>query len=143
MKHSVKFARWVIARPRGAVLLTCIFRPPIQPYIPIGPNHIPVPPSPYPFPSCIYKIRKRTSLIGFSASCILDSGSVLSSQLVSKRVLSALKGLTSVFGMGTGGSPSLWPPEMGDRFSLFFSAPSLLHKYWLLLLLRFFSSRFS
>ena len=106
--------------PGEPVLLSCIFRPPHPALYTHRPNHIPVPPLPYPFPSCIYKIRKRTSLIGFSASCILDSGSVLSSQLVSKRVLSALKGLTSVFGMGTGGSPSLWPPEMGDRFSLFF-----------------------
>ena len=136
--HPIREAVW-IAGPGEPVLLTCIFRPPQPALYTHRPNHIPVP----PFPSCIYKIRKRTSLIGFSASCILDSGSVLSSQLVSKRVLSALKGLTSVFGMGTGGSPSLWPPEMGDRFSLFFSAPSLLHKYWLLLLLRFFSSRFS
>ena len=128
--------------PGEPVLLTCIFRPPSQPYIHIGPTISQFLPYLIPSPPA-YKIRKRTSLIGFSASCILDSGSVLSSQLVSKRVLSALKGLTSVFGMGTGGSPSLWPPEMGDRFSLFFSAPSLLHKYWLLLLLRFFSSRFS
>ena len=35
----------------------------------------------------------------------LGTGGYLFSQLVSKRVLSAYKGLTSVFGMGTGGSP--------------------------------------
>ena len=130
-------------RPRASVLLTCIFRR-SQPALY---THRPKPHpnsslAPYPLPSCIYKIRKRANLIGLSASCILESGSVLSSQLVSKRVLSALKGLTSVFGMGTGGSPSLWPPEMGDRYSLFFSAPSLLHKYLPLLLLRFSSLRF-
>ena len=38
-------------------------------------------------------------------------GSDLLSRGVSPRVPSALEGLTSVFGMGTGVSPPLWPPE--------------------------------
>ena len=63
--------------------------------------------------------RKQLNQQGLIVSCILESGSVLSSQLVSKRVLSALKGLTSVFGMGTGGSPSLWPPEIFIYLSSF------------------------
>ena len=42
----------------------------------------------------------------------IESGSDLSSRAVSSQVLSALKGLTSVFGMGTGGTPSSLPPEM-------------------------------
>ena len=42
----------------------------------------------------------------------MDSGSDLSSRAVSSQVLSALKGLTSVFGMGTGGTPSSLPPEI-------------------------------
>ena len=42
----------------------------------------------------------------------MESGSDLSSRAVSSQVLSALKGLTSVFGMGTGGTPSSLPPEM-------------------------------
>ena len=42
----------------------------------------------------------------------VESGSDLSSRAVSSQVLSALKGLTSVFGMGTGGTPSSLPPEM-------------------------------
>ena len=37
---------------------------------------------------------------------ILESGSVLLSRAVTSQVPSALKGLTSVFGMGTGGSLS-------------------------------------
>ena len=41
----------------------------------------------------------------------LESGNVLLSRLVSKQVPSALKGLTSVFGMGTGGSLSPLSPE--------------------------------
>ena len=37
---------------------------------------------------------------------LLESGSVLLSRAVTSQVPSALKGLTSVFGMGTGGSLS-------------------------------------
>ena len=50
------------------------------------------------------KERKNLSEMG--------SGGDLCSRAVSSQVLSALKGLTSVFGMGTGGTPSLLPPEM-------------------------------
>ena len=39
------------------------------------------------------------------------SGGDLLSQGVSTQVPSALAGLTSVFGMGTGVTPPLWPPE--------------------------------
>ena len=46
----------------------------------------------------------------------MESGSDLSSRAVSSQVLSALKGLTSVFGMGTGGTPSSLPPEMVSYF---------------------------
>ena len=42
----------------------------------------------------------------------MESGDDLSSRAVSSQVLSALKGLTSVFGMGTGGTPSPLPPEI-------------------------------
>ena|SRR5690554_7898569 len=42
---------------------------------------------------------------------IIGSGSDLLSQAVSHQVPSALKGLTSVFGMGTGVTLSLLPPE--------------------------------
>ena len=41
----------------------------------------------------------------FSQPLFLLTGSSLSSRTVSSRVLSAYKGLTAVFGMGTGGSP--------------------------------------
>ena len=43
---------------------------------------------------------------------IMDSGGDLLSRAVTSQVPSALKGLTSVFGMGTGGTPSSLPPEM-------------------------------
>ena len=43
---------------------------------------------------------------------LMESGSVLSSRAVTSQVLSALKSLTSVFGMGTGGSSSPLPPEI-------------------------------
>ena len=41
----------------------------------------------------------------------MGSGNVLLSRAVSSQVPSALKGLTSVFGMGTGGTLSPLPPE--------------------------------
>ena len=40
-----------------------------------------------------------------------ETGGVLLSQAESSQVPSALAGLTSVFGMGTGISPPLWPPR--------------------------------
>src|SRR6266581_3563051 len=43
------------------------------------------------------------------------SGGVLLSHAVTRAVPSALKGLTSGFGMGPGVSPSPWPPKLyGD-----------------------------
>ena len=47
----------------------------------------------------------------------MDSGNVLLSRAVSSQVPSALKGLTSVFGMGTGGTPSPSSPETVNFFS--------------------------
>ena len=46
----------------------------------------------------------------------MESGDDLSSRAVSSQVISALKGLTSVFGMGTGVTPSSLPPEMVNIF---------------------------
>ena len=43
---------------------------------------------------------------------LLESGGVLLSRAVSSQVPSALRGLTSVFGMGTGGTLSPLPPEI-------------------------------
>ena len=43
---------------------------------------------------------------------LMESGDDLLSRAVSSQVPSTLKGLTSVFGMGTGGTPSLLSPEM-------------------------------
>jgi hypothetical protein len=40
-----------------------------------------------------------------------STGNYLSSQAVSSQVLSAYRGLTAVFGMGTGGTPQLSPPD--------------------------------
>ena len=42
----------------------------------------------------------------------MESGDDLSSRAVSSQALSTLKGLTSVFGMGTGGSLLPLPPEI-------------------------------
>ena len=47
----------------------------------------------------------------------MESGGDLLSRTVTSQVPSALKGLTSVFGMGTGGTPSSLPPEMVSYFA--------------------------
>ena len=44
--------------------------------------------------------------------CEMESGGDLCFRAVSSQVRSALRGLTSVFGMGTGGTLSSLPPEM-------------------------------
>ena len=54
------------------------------------------------------------------APSYLESGGDLLSRAVSSQVPSALKGLTSVFGMGTGGTPSPLPPEIVSFFRLDF-----------------------
>ena len=79
------------------------------------------------------QLRKRKRTILSNSSFKIESGSVLSFQPVSRLVFSALKGLTSVFGMGTGGTPSLLPPEIVYHF---LSAPWLLHKFFQLYLTR-------
>ena len=56
----------------------------------------------------------------------MESGSDLLSQGVSPQVPSALKGLTAVFGMETGVSPSLTPPEIVN-YSILGYVPSKLH----------------
>ena len=66
-------------------------------------------------------LRKRKEPTHTNRFFSVGSGSVLLSRAVSSQVPSALKGLTSVFGMGTGGSPSPLPPEfLGSvlRFAL-------------------------
>jgi hypothetical protein len=61
------------------------------------------------------KIQKSPPfLTGFrprSRGVNINLGNVLLSHTVTHAVPSALKGLTSVFGMGTGVAPSLWSPE--------------------------------
>ena len=61
-------------------------------------------------PSHSSGIRKKADPFGpaFFKWC---SGGVLLSREASLAVPSALKGLTSGFGMGPGVSPSLWPPQ--------------------------------
>ena len=58
------------------------------------------------------QFHKKKDCVDITLRNLLESGSVLFSRAVSSQVLSALRGLTSVFGMGTGGSLSLLPPEI-------------------------------
>ena len=57
---------------------------------------------------CPANHKKRTA---FQQSFFVKSGNVLLSRVVSNRVPSTMRSLTTVFGMGTGGSFSLLPPE--------------------------------
>ena len=49
---------------------------------------------------------------------LYKNGGDLLSHIVSHAVPSALKSLTSVFGMGTGGTSSLWPPKKAIKLKL-------------------------
>ena len=57
----------------------------------------------------------------------MESGGDLLSRAVTSQVPSALKGLTSVFGMGTGGTPSSLPPEMVSYFCDFIASQLVYH----------------
>ena len=57
--------------------------------------------------------KRETTL---AVSLFLVTGNVLPSQVVSNSVLSAQKGLTAVFGMGTGVSPSPLSPVSLNMF---------------------------
>ena len=59
----------------------------------------------------LYQRPKRNQPHICGADFFLGSGNVLLSRAVSSQVPSALKGLTSVFGMGTGGTLSPLSPE--------------------------------
>ena len=48
----------------------------------------------------------------------VQTGGVLLSRALAGQVPSALRGLTALFGMGRGVSPSPWPPETGERSHL-------------------------
>ena len=48
----------------------------------------------------------------------IESGDDLSSQAVASQVLSTREGLTSVFGMGTGGTPQPLSPENVCHFHI-------------------------
>ena len=59
----------------------------------------------------MWDLRRKKPLISKLIRGIKDSGGDLLSHAVSHAVPSALKSLTSVFGMGTGVSSSLLPPK--------------------------------
>ena len=58
-----------------------------------------------------YTARKKEGVC-LSTNTFMESGDVLLSRAVSSQVPSALRGLTSVFGMGTGGTLSPLSPEI-------------------------------
>ena len=65
----------------------------------------------------------------------MESGSDLSSRAVSSQVLSALKGLTTVFGMGTGGTsassaPAKYASSLAFTYSLLPEGCTLKTEYY-------------
>ena len=81
------------------------------------PSLVPLPNSALPLSLLTPKPQKKEKPEDFSSKLLyLDSGNVLLSRAVSSQVPSALKGLTSVFGMGTGGTPSPSSPEIVNLF---------------------------
>ena len=65
------------------------------------------------------RTRRRTLTDSVAGSFSNEkSGGVLLSRGVSSQVPSALVGLTSVFGMGTGVTPPPWPPKSCQRVRL-------------------------
>ena len=69
---------------------------------------------------------------------IWKTGNDLSSRLVSKQVFSALKVLTSVFGMRTGGTLSLKSPVMAKCLNIFkYTHNYILFQYYILNQVRF------
>src|SRR5580765_1762838 len=58
---------------------------------------------------------KGKSQIDFSTWLLLNAGNYLLSHTLSRAVQSAQRGLTSVFGMGTGGTPAVRSPTTCSR----------------------------
>ena len=56
-------------------------------------------------------------------------GDVLPSHDVSVTLLSALQGLTSVFGMRTGGSPAIWSPQWLNVYSCLYLVWTYTHNW--------------
>src|SRR6267378_2253205 len=68
--------------------------------------------------------KKGKSQADFSTWLLIYAGNDLLSHTLSRAVQSALRGLTSVFGMGTGGTPAVKSPQTG-------AAGCSLLSYWL------------
>ena len=80
----------------------------------------------------LFWLTRLSVIRKFNLLSFLMTGNHLLSRVVSNQVPSALKGLTSVFGMGTGGSLSPLSPECWSRvvqaFVLLASVPSLYNR---------------
>src|SRR6266851_7518000 len=60
--------------------------------------------------SALHVQRKRKRPSRFLSTAFINAGNDLLSHTLSRAVQSALRGLTSVFGMGTGGTPAVRSP---------------------------------
>ena len=60
------------------------------------------------------KSRKAPDSVCTGQGFMFNSGDVLLSHTLARAVPSGLQGLTTVFGMGTGGTPALQSPKSDD-----------------------------
>src|SRR6266851_1535851 len=65
--------------------------------------------------SALHVQRKRKRPSRFLSTAFINAGNDLLSHTLSRAVQSALRGLTSVFGMGTGGTPAVRSPTSRSR----------------------------
>ena len=59
----------------------------------------------------LFKLSHKKTPPDFSEGVVKEFGDDLLSHTVTRAVPSAQESLTSVFGMGTGGTSPLWPPK--------------------------------
>src|SRR6478752_2220771 len=67
--------------------------------------------------SAPHKSGKRKRPRSVKNVAFINAGDDLLSHTLSRTVQSALRGLTSVFGMGTGGTPAVRSPQIDPRYA--------------------------
>ena len=109
-QHSVSMSRAVRETPASAVRVRFLAQPEVKRTSHPKRAMAPLQGARAKIEDAVDGISQKNSAI--KRSFIVESGGDLLSRTVTSQVPSALKGLTSVFGMGTGGTPSSLPPEM-------------------------------
>src|ERR1700694_1524157 len=80
----------------------------------------------------VRRVAERKKPDQESRAYVLKPGNFLLSHTLARAVTSGLRGLTSVFGMGTGGSLSLWSPRKREEVEERRSQERRILNSWLL-----------